>query len=39
MEDGNENKKPAKRGEGGRIDGVITMLMCHKLFLDEVREL
>lgn len=37
MEDSNENKKPTKREATGRIDGVITMLMCHKLFIDEER--
>ena len=30
-----ENKKPVKRVETQRIDGVITMLMCHRLWLDE----
>ena len=34
-EDNMENKKPVKRVETQRIDGVITMLMCHRLWLDE----
>lgn len=37
VEDNMENKKPEKRVETQRIDGVITMLMCHRLFLDEVQ--
>ncbi len=35
MEDNMENKKPEKRVDTQRIDGVITMLMCHRLWLDE----
>lgn len=35
VEDNMENKKPEKRVETQRIDGVITMLMCHRLWLDE----
>lgn len=37
VEDEMENKKPEKRVQTQRIDGVITMLMCHRLFLDEWR--
>lgn len=37
MEDHMENKKPDKRVQTQRIDGVITMLMCQRLFLDELR--
>lgn len=32
-----ENKKPIKRSENQKIDGVITMLMCMRLFIDYVR--
>jgi phage terminase large subunit-like protein len=32
--DNNENAKPMKRGENMKIDGVITMLMALRLFLD-----
>lgn len=34
-EDNMENKKPMKRVDTQRIDGVITMLMCHRLWLDQ----
>lgn len=32
-----ENCKPVKRGEYQKIDGVITILMCQRLFLDYER--
>ncbi|MCM1369838.1 MAG: terminase large subunit [Candidatus Amulumruptor caecigallinarius] len=34
-EDRMRNKKPQKKFQNGKIDGVITMLMCHKLFAQE----
>lgn len=37
MYDHNENCKPEKRRQSDRIDGVITMLMAHKLFADVRR--
>lgn len=39
LEDSNGNQKPFKRSENDRIDGVITMLMAHKLFVDSRRAL
>lgn len=32
-----ENCKPVKRSAAQKIDGVITMLMCMRLFIDYVR--
>lgn len=32
-----ENRKPVKRSDSQKIDGVITMLMCHRLFIDYIR--
>lgn len=32
-----ENCKPVKRSHNQKIDGVITMLMCLRMFMDEVR--
>lgn len=32
-----ENCKPVKRNDRNKIDGVITMLMCQRLFIDYVR--
>ncbi len=32
-----DNCKPLKRSPSHKIDGVITMLMCHRLFIDEPR--
>lgn len=32
-----DNCKPTKRTPTGKIDGVITMLMCHRMFIDHVR--
>lgn len=32
-----ENTKPTKRTPTGKIDGVITMLMCHRMFIDVIR--
>lgn len=31
-----ENCKPTKRQDNYRIDGVITMLMCKKMFIDSL---
>ena len=36
-EDRLENIKPIKRAQTQKIDGVITMLMCMRLFLDYIR--
>lgn len=36
-EDRLENVKPVKRHRSQKIDGVITMLMCHKMFMDTRR--
>ena len=36
-EDRLENVKPIKRAHTQKIDGVITMLMCHRMFLDFMR--
>lgn len=33
-EDMMRNRKPQKKYQNGKIDGVITMLMCHKLFAE-----
>lgn len=33
-EDRMGNRKPQKKFQNGKIDGVITMLMCHKLFAE-----
>lgn len=33
-EDSMRNRKPQKKFQNGKIDGCITMLMCHKLFAD-----
>lgn len=33
-EDSMRNRKPQKKFQNGKIDGVITMLMSHKLFMD-----
>ena len=33
-EDCMRNKKPIKKYQNGKIDGVITMLMSHKLFAE-----
>lgn len=38
LEDHNGNQKPFKRSDADRIDGVITMLMSHKLFIETRRE-
>lgn len=32
-----DNRKPVKRTDSGKIDGVITMLMCHRMFIDAIR--
>jgi len=32
-----ENCKPVKRKQSQKIDGVITMLMCMRLFIDYIR--
>lgn len=32
-----ENCKPLKRSHNQKIDGVITMLMCQRLFIDSIR--
>lgn len=32
-----ENRKPVKRTHTAKIDGVITMLMCHRMFIDYSR--
>lgn len=36
-EDRLENFKPTKRKHTDKIDGVITMLMCHRQFIDSIR--
>lgn len=36
-EDSLENVKPVKRHKSQKIDGVITMLMCHKMFMETRR--
>lgn len=36
-EDNLENCKPVKRAKYSKIDGVITMLMCYRLFMDYER--
>lgn len=33
-EDAMENRKPIKRSHNQKIDGVVTMLMCQRLFID-----
>ena len=35
-EDRMENVKPVKRQKSHKIDGVITMLMCHKMFMETI---
>lgn len=37
LEDNMGNQKPYKRNESGRIDGVITMLMAHKMLIEAPR--
>ena len=37
-EDRLENVKPVKRQRSQKIDGVVTMLMCHKMFMDTHRK-
>jgi phage terminase large subunit-like protein len=36
-EDSMRNRKPQKKFHNGKIDGVITMLMAHKLFADAIQ--
>ncbi len=36
-EDSMRNRKPQKKFQNGKIDGVITMLMAHKLFADSLQ--
>lgn len=36
-EDSMRNRKPQKKFQNGKIDGVITMLMCHKLFAETLQ--
>ncbi|MDE7402022.1 MAG: terminase large subunit [Muribaculaceae bacterium] len=38
-EDSMRNRKPQKKFQNGKIDGVITMLMAHKLFADSIQRL
>ncbi len=38
-EDHNENVKPVKRHRSQKIDGLITMVMCHKMFMETRRSL
>lgn len=36
-EDSMRNRKPQKKFQNGKIDGVITMLMAHKLYADSIQ--
>lgn len=37
-EDTMRNRKPQKKYQNGKIDGVITMLMCHKMFAETYQQ-